>query len=201
MKKTAVTFLVFWIAFAFSGNAAVILLKNAGATVTTGDSLDEMTTTPTTNSVVEISGLQIIITDILSTDTGAKLNSLSTSFGVDSDNSGDSDAFDATFGEGFTFQFDKDVSISQLDFTTFTTGEAVSFAGMSIGDADAPSSVYDFSTPLRVSANTDITLRATAGIVGIEAITLTVVPEPATMSLVGIAGLLAMLARRFKLRT
>lgn len=198
MKKTIVTFLFCWVALSLSGHAAIILLDNTGDPGT-GDNLDGISTTPVTNDVPEISGLQIIITGILGTDTGAELNSTSTSLGINSDNDTDTDQFEAALEQGFTFQFTKDVSISQLDFVTFDSGETVSFDGFTIGYDDLTNKttdIYEFSSPLEISADTDITLQATAGIIGIEAITLTVVPEPATLSMIGLGGMLALLVRR-----
>ena len=200
MGKNLIVMLV--MAVGFIGHAEIIRLDNTG-NPGTGDNLDGMSTTPTTISVPEISGLEMTVTAILGTDTGIDLNSTSKSLGINSDNDSDTDAFEAAFEQGFTFHFNKDVSISQLDFTTFSSGETISFAGITIVNGDlsnGTTDVYDFSTPLKVDANTDITLQATAGTIGIEAMTLSVIPEPATMSLIGLAGLLTLVSRRIKER-
>lgn len=184
-----------------SGMSAVIRLDNLGSGTTTGSDLDEISSTPTSVNVTEIAGLQITVMAILGSDTGANLNSTSTSLGINSDNDTDTDAFEASHGQGFTFRFNQDVSITQLDFTNFGAGETLSFAGSSIGNDDLSNGTldtYDFSTPLEISANTDITLLATSGIIGIEAMTLTTVPEPSVFFLAGFAGIAALGLRHRK---
>ncbi len=197
MKKILIALFVLGMAFVFSGSAEVIWLDNSGDP-STGDNLTGISTTPFTISVPEITGLEMTITAILGTDTGAKLNSTATSLGINSDNDSDTDAFDAAWGQGFTFQFNQDVFISQLDFTTFSSGETISFAGVNIENGDlsnGTTDIYDFSTPLEISANTDITLLATSGTIGIEAMTLAV-PEPATIAMFGLGGIIAWVIRR-----
>jgi hypothetical protein len=185
---------------ALAANAELILFDNTGSPGT-GDNLDGLSSVPTTINVPEISGLEMTITAILGSDTGAELNSTATSLGINSDNDSDTDAFESALGQGFTFRFNQDVSITQLDFTNFESGETISFAGSTIAYGDlsnGTTDVYDFSTPLEISANTGITLLATSGTIGIEAMTASVVPEPATMAMLAIGGVLSIVIRRVK---
>jgi len=195
MKKVLLALIV---GMVFVANAEIIWFDTSGDP-STGDLLDGIDTGSTTINIPEITGLQMTITALLGTDAGAELNSTGTSLGINSDNDSDTDAFEAAFGQGFTFRFNQAVSITQLDFTTFSAGETVSFAGVSIGNDDlsnGTTDIYDFSTPLEISADTEITLLATSGTVGIEAMTASVIPEPATLAMFGIGGLMAMIVRR-----
>ncbi|WFB35726.1 PEP-CTERM sorting domain-containing protein [Kiritimatiellota bacterium B12222] len=178
----------------------IILLDNTGSPGT-GDNLDGIETVPTTINMPEIPGLQMTITAILGTDTGAELNSTSTSLGINSDNDTDTDAFEAAFGQGFSFSFNQDVSITQLDFTTFDSGEVFNFGGVTIENDDLSNKttdIYDFSSPLLVSANSVISMSATTGTIGIEKMTLTAIPEPsiAALLLIGMGFLVRFIRKK-----
>jgi len=158
--------------------AATIRLDNIGTS--TGDNLDELSG-PTTGIVVaEVPGLFIAVHNIAGSGSGTDLNATSVSLGINSGDSGDdTDGFDASFGESVTFSFDKAVSLTQLDFAGFESGEvfavgldSINFSDLTNGTTD----IYDFSAPLIIAANTQITIGASSGVIGIEGMTLTVVP-------------------------
>ena len=194
--------------------AQPIVLQNSGADLTTGDNLDgiDSGSVPAVVSVFEIGGLNITVSGIGGTGSGSnELNSLANSLGVN--NSGvtvaagdDSDQFDSAFNESVTFQFDQAVVITQLDFVGFEADETFVFGGATINTIDLANNttdIFNFVTPLSIPAFTDFSLAATAGTIGIEAITLTtesapVVPEPGSFSLLGLVGLIGLATKRRK---
>ena len=195
--------------------AQTIVLENSGADVmTTGDNLDgiDSGSVPAVVSVFENGGLNITVSGIGGTGSGSnELNSLLNSLGID--NSGetaaagdDSDQFDSAFNESVTFQFDQAVVITELDFVGFEADETFVFGGTTINTIDLANNttdIFNFVTPLSIPAFTDFSLAATAGTIGIEAITLTtesapVVPEPGSFSLLGLVGLIGLATKRRK---
>ncbi len=195
--------------------AAVFAIPNASAdlvrldTAGTGLSLDnidvgDIGTAAATVNVIEIPGLTMTVTGLNTGGgpSGAVLNVTATSMGINAAGDGDTDAFEAGFSQSATFRFNQSVTVSQLDFTTFSTGEVFDFAGTSIGFGDLTNTstdIFDFTVPLSIAANTDFTLSSTAGTIGIEAFDISVasVPEPSTFAMFGLIGL-AGLARRRK---
>ena len=181
---------------AVSSQAATVIMTNDAGGL--GASLDEKTTG--TFAVPEIAGLSITIVSISSTGTGSgtlDLNSGSVNFGINSlgTTDDDADAFDTALSEIATFSFNQDVEITTIDFTTFTVGEAFNFGGQSITFSDNISTIYTFSTPLAIAANTSFSMQATTGTIGIESFEVTVVPEPSA-ALLGAIGALALLLLR-----
>ena len=170
-------------------NAAVVRLDNTG----TGALLDgivaaDIGTAAATVGVTEIAGLNITVTGLSTgnTTTDPILNSTATSLGINATGDADTDAFESAFLQSVTFQFDQNVTISQLDFTTFSAGEQFNFHGTVINNGDLSNGTldtFDFGIPLAIAANTDFTLLASAGTIGIEAFDVTViaVPEPSSM--------------------
>jgi hypothetical protein len=76
------------------------------------------------------------------------------------------------------------VCITALDLVGFDVGEVLGFAGLSISSVDNVSTdVVSLSEALNIAANTSFTITASTGTVGIDALTLEVVPEPAAMNL------------------
>lgn len=201
--KNALLSLIFAVSFCGSASADIVFLDNSG----TGALLDEIAitdlgTAAATVAVTEIPGLNLTVVGINSDapTTSPDVNVTGTSLGINAGGDADTDAFESAFGQSVTFQFDQDVEISQLDFTTFTAGETFVFGGVTINNGDlsnGTTDVYDFSTPLAIAANTPFTLEATAGTIGIEAFDVTVaVPEPSTLAILGIGCLAGMTRRR-----
>ena len=176
--------------------AAEVVLVNGGAALTTGDNLDGISSTPTTAAVVEVPGLTV------TANTGAAnqtLNSLADSFGVDTAGSGDNSS--RTEGsESFTFSFSDIITISEIDFVGLgSTAEFVINVGgteVNIIEADLSDQSADIFTPTgadaatlsNIAAGTALTFSVNRGVVGIQDLTLEVVPEPASLALAG-AGL------------
>ena len=200
MKSTTLAILACSAFGAISGQAATVLLDN-----TTGglgellDNLDadDIGTPASTITVPGFTGLTIEFLSIATTavGTGSDLNSTAASFGINSAGTDDTDAFDADLSEIATFSFNQDVEITTIDFATFTVGEAFNFGGQSITFSDNISTIYTFSTPLAIAANTSFSMQATTGTIGIESFEVTAVPEPST-ALLGAIGALALLRRR-----
>ena len=201
MKHTKyyLTFLLSSSLFIGKASAVVVFLDNSNSG--TGSILDGETGPVGPVAVPEVAGLNISVTGI-STGGGSSspiLNATGTSMGINATGDADTDAFEAAFSQSVTFRFDQKVSITALDFTSFSAGESFDFDGVSITNGDlsnGTTDTYDFGSPHIISANTDFTLQATAGTIGIENITLTVVPEPSTAALLGLGGIALILRRR-----
>jgi hypothetical protein len=198
MKPKSITLAVmaFSVLAAASSHGATIVLTNTGGL---GALIDEVSSG--TFAVPEISGLSVTIVSIASTGTGSgtlELNSSSTSFGINSlgTTSDDAAAFDAALSETTTISFNKEVKITKIDFVSFGATDVFMFAGQSIASSNLSSSVYTFSTPLTIAANTSFSLYATSGTIGLESIDLTAIPEPSTTLLGGIGFLLLLRRRR-----
>ena len=180
-------------------SAASVRLDNTGSPGL-GDHLDEMIATPTTVDVPEILGLQMTIHAVVGSGAGTDLNTTSTAFGINSGDAGDvTDRFDSLFSESVTFSFNKDVSISQLDFTSFESGESFQFGSETITYSDltnATTDIFDFSSPLLLAAHEQFTLSATSGSIGIEAMDVVAVPEPSVAVMLGFAGVVVLLRRK-----
>jgi len=165
-----------------------------------GEALDLLVFTSgdpaTTTAVPELNGLFITVHGITS---DGNLNATATALGINGTSDTNTSRFEAAFSQSVTFSFSQDVSISQLDFTSFENGDTFDFAGTSIANTDltnGSTDIYDFSSPLEITANTQFTLQATAGDIGIEAMTLTVIPEPSSTALIALGTLALMLKRR-----
>ena len=149
-----------------------------------------------TIAVPEINGLFITVHGITA---DGHLNTTATSLGINGTSDTDTSRFESIFNQSVTFSFSQDVSITQLDFTSFENGETFDFADTSIANTDltnGTTDTYDFSTPLLITANSQFTLQATTGDIGIEAMTLTVIPEPSSTALIALGGLALILRRR-----
>jgi len=197
MKKTIISLSSLALMSSIS-SAAIVRLDNTGSPGL-GDNLHGIAVgdTPTTVAVPEILGLTITIHSL---GPDGSLNATATSLGINGATDTDTDAFESAFGQFATFSFSQTVSISQLDFTNFeNTGEVFNFGGVAIIYDDlsnATTDVYDFGVPLEISANTQFTIQATSGRIGIEAMTLATVPEPSSIALLGLGGLATLLRRR-----
>lgn len=150
---------------------------------------------------------------INATATEGDLNSLSTSFGVDgpaSSATDDSDQIDNALGESIDFEFvftDLAVSIVSLDFVGVggTDGGDAVFISINGGTAleletgvsgfSGSSDIYTPGTPIALSSGDVLTITA-EDVAGIEGFTLDVVPEPTSLALIGLGGLLVARRRR-----
>ena len=113
--------------------------------------------------------------------------------GINSTLSGE-DADDFDVGEFVEFSFSKSVEVTSLDFVGFGAGETFSFAGQSITGAQ---NLYAVPSPVSIAANTSFRLESISGTMGLQAITLNVVPEPSeTAAVFGIAGMLFVFRHR-----
>ena len=139
------------------------------------------------------SGLEITI-EALSTDSSLNSNVGSPNrLGINSTLSGE-DADDFDVGEFVEFSFSKSVEVTSLDFVSFGAGETFSFAGQSITGAQ---NLYAVPSPVSIAANTSFRLESISGTMGLQAITLNVVPEPSeTAAVFGIAGMLFVFRHR-----
>ena len=182
--------------------AAIVRLDSTSGGL--GELIDDYTS-PTPSSMIIVPGIspELNLT-IIGFGPNGSINSTQTSLGINAAGGGDdSDAFDV--GEFLTLRFDQDVTVSQLDFTTFQSGEMFEFAGFSISNGDlsnGTTDVFDFATPLAIAANTEFTMRATSGTIGIEAfdVHMTAVPEPTSIGFLTAASVLVIGLRRKRSR-
>lgn len=198
MKRLVLVMLV-WVA-ALVASAELIVLEGIDTeTVTTGDLLDEVDHLGITMGVVEIPGLLITARSGSSTQ---KINTTAESLGINADESGDTtDAFEAD--ESLILSFSQDIRINLIDFNRFDSGETftVSVEGASdvvVGYDDLNNKISDFfNTNIVVSANTEIEFKTTgAHVIGLDGLGVEVIPEPAVLGLVSLAGIGLITGRR-----
>ena len=159
-------------------------------------------------AVPGIPGLSITVIQVIDGNAASDnedLNATTTSLGINDSLTGDdTDAFDSDRGESATFQFNQDVTIHFIDFANFASGEEFSFAGLVIGNDDltnGTSDTIDLDTepgfsPIAIAANTDFSVFATSGNIGLQAISISAIPEPSSVALLGGIGLLGFVRRR-----
>lgn len=185
-----------------SAKGAIIRLDNTGV----GAALDEINvgdigTVTAGPHATAIPGLNITVTALGADGTGEDVNTTATSLGINAGGPDDTDAFDSALNEFVTFRFDKAVTVSQLDFTTFDAGETFEFDGVTITNGDLSNGTldtFDFAMPHAIAANADFTLRATTGTIGIEAfdVTVSAVPEPSSVCLLSLGAFVVFRRRR-----
>ena len=154
---------------------------------------------PLTVAVAEIPGLNLTVASV--GPAGSIVNGTASSFGLNSPGSGDEAAlFDVDAAESLTFTFDQDVLIQNIALNSFTGDEGFSAGGVSFVNGDAPGNVFTFADGgLSLAAGSGFTLAAAgpAGtIVGVNGIDVVVVPEPSSLALLGLGGLMAGRRRR-----
>ena len=168
-------------------------------TITTGDLLDGISSSPVTNNVVEIPNLQLIAWTGGSDQT---INTTTSSLGINLDGgSDDTDAFDV--GEVLHLAFSKPVQMNLLDFNLFDAGESFT---LRVGEESPMVISYDdlankssdtFIMNTGVPAYTDIQFFTTgSNVVGLDGMDISVIPEPASAALVILGGLGMLMARR-----
>ncbi len=139
---------------------------------------------------------------------GGELNSNAGDLGIDDDvePASTSDKIDGT-DEGITLSFDKDVELVVIDLGSVgsdaTEGALLTIDAFDItlhtgvSGFNGTSDTYTPGSPIAISAGTPIQLTGSAATSSfdLEAITLNVIPEPASLALLGLGGL-ALIRRR-----
>ncbi len=140
------------------------------------------------------------------TGVGGDMNRTTSGFGINASGSGDT-TFALDVNEAFDVSFDQVVQITALDFRNFESGEAINviigsttnlieFADLDNGTTDTYGgfswevSPKDTTVRFEVVGSTDV--------IAIDSIT--VVPEPATVAMFGVGGLIAFIIRRSALK-
>ena len=176
MNKTVCLLLV--VGFMVSSSfAQMIYFKGVdGATITTGDLLENSAELGLSTNVVEVEGLVITAR---SGGSNQLLNANNDYFGInDLTTTNDvADAFDV--GEKMIISFNKDLQINRFDFNQFSTNESitVSVGGdiLEIQDLDLSNRISDYlDTNLVVYAGTEIEFYTTgSSVVGLDGIDVT----------------------------
>ncbi len=196
------------VAFAL-GTQAVTVDFNTG-TSTTGNNLDNITVSGTEVAVAEISGLNITATfGETNGVTVANLNATAARLGINSSVTGDgSSLLDPS--EWMAFAFDDDVNVTRFKFTDFGDGDSVRITWdttiLTLTDTDLDSNndyVVDWDVDESDTIRFDAISRSaedSSGGFGFREMDVTVVPEPATIAMFGIGGLIAFIIRRSALK-
>lgn len=194
MKRILVAMMM--LACVFCAQAATVVFTTDGTS--TGDSLDGIGTNFTAVSVLEIPGLNL---SIATATDGHTLNANAGDFGVDSDLAGEvNDRFD--FGEAVLMSFDDDIQINKIDFSNFDTGETFNFIigtttnSIAWSDLTNQSSDYIDGLSWDVTAGTLIRMEVAGSGDSISMDAIDIVPEPATVSMFGIGGIISWIIRR-----
>jgi len=198
----------FSVGMAASASGAVIDLTTGG----TGASLDEVNagdlnfTTAVLEEPFATAGVTVTVTAFVglaapSPSTPDDVNANGTSLGINSGTGAPSGESASEFdpGESLSFLFNTDLLVSEVGFTSVTGSDAGTLQigatsyGLTAGSTDSGSD-WVFGSPLLVTAGTLFTVTGGTGTFGLEFID-AVIPEPASLVLVGL-GSLSMLARR-----
>jgi len=162
-----------------------------------------------TGAVVTIPGLALTVTGF-ATEAGGVLNATTgVGLGINAVGGDDSDGVEDDEGELITFSFNQGISITDIDFSGITDGagstEAVSFGGVDIlGTSLGTGDVFTFSPPVTFAAGAPIDffeivdpdLGITGNGVSLTSFTFEVVPEPGSLSMLGLGGVLMVIRRR-----
>jgi len=142
-------------------------------------------------------------------DATAVFNATNGSFGINSAGADQTARFEDALSETITFTFDQNIELDFAEFDNLNNDEVVTVTAgattFSIDDANSPGSdIFDFlGTP--VAANTPITFSLSSvdpnNGVGIQTLTIhvedpNVIPEPSSLAVLGLAGLVAIRRRR-----
>jgi hypothetical protein len=206
MKKTWVSFVFAVCAF----NAGATLIEFGTDGTSTGDELDNIMISGTTVDVAEISGLKLTATFGAENRSVEYLNAVADRLGINSDLASEGTSYFDT-GEWLGLSFDQDVNVTQFKFTDFMEGDSVKISWSStvltLTDSDL-NSWNEYAVDWDVTASDVIIIEAlgksdpteTTGGFGLESMDVDVVPEPMAASLIGIGGLLMLVAHRIRRR-
>jgi len=201
MMKAMFCILVSWMVAMPLVFADLMVLEGVDtSTITTGDLLDGIDHIGTSVPVVEIPGLFLTARSGGGTQI---INATATSLGINTDGGGDdTDAFDA--GESMVISFNKDIRVNLLDFNLFEEGDSFAIVvggtnALSIAYNDLSNKLSDwYATSLVIAAGTEIEFTTSSPTpVGLDGIDLDVIPEPAVLGLIGLAGVSGLVVRRF----
>ena len=186
----------------FYAAATPVVFTTTG--ISTGDNLDNLVTSGVQVPVAEISGLNLTATFGALTGTVDYLNAIGDQLGVNSDLVDEGTSYFDT-GEWLAVSFDADINVTRFKFANFTVGDSVRITWnttiLTLEDSDL--TVFnDYVVDWDVSALDTIRFDAlgksaatSTGGFGIEEVDLSVVPEPATLAMFGLGGVLAWIVR------
>ena len=188
----------------FSANAEIVVFSTG--TDTTGNYLDNIAVSGLQTNVAEISGLNITSTFGAIGGTVSYLNATSTQLGINSDLAYEGTSYFDT-DEWLGVSFDKDVKITRFKFANFTEGDSVQITWgsniLTLADADLNGNneyVVDWnvgaSSVIRFDALGKSSPTSTTGGFGLEEMDITIIPEPATITMIGFGCVTALLYRR-----
>jgi hypothetical protein len=173
----------------------------------TGSVLDNETVSGATNDVAEIEGLGIVTTFGASEGTVDYLNAVSDQLGINSDLANEGTSYFDT-DEWLELAFTEDITITAIKFANFTEGDSVRLtiggASYDLTDSDLdgvnnyePEHKWSLAEgqSIRIEALSKSVETNTAGGFGLQQMVVSI-PEPMTVSLMAIAGLFLLLARR-----
>ena len=185
----------------WSVSAETLVFSTAGTS--TGDQLDNLTPSGSTVSVAEIPGLNLTATFGATSGTVDYLNATASQLGINSDLAGEGTSYFDT-GEWLAFAFDADVNVTRFKFASFTAGDSVRITwdtvDLTLVDSDLNMNneylvnwAVATSDTIRFEALGKSAVTSTGGFGLVE---MDVVPEPATIAMFGVGGLLVFLTRR-----
>ncbi len=192
--------------FVLSAQATLIEFGTDG--ISTGDNLDNVAVSGTEVAVAEISGLNLTATFGAAGGAVDYLNAVADRLGINSDLANQGTSYCDT-GEWLAMSFDKEVNVTLFKFINFTEGDSVKITWnatvLTLVDTDLDAS-NEYTVDWDVNPTDTIRFDAmgkneptsTSGGFGLEKMDMTVIPEPASVSLIGIGGLLALVIRRFQ---
>jgi hypothetical protein len=139
------------------------------------------------------------------TGIGGVMNRTTSGFGIDAPGSGDT-TYLLDFGEALEIYFDQNIQITGLDFRNFSDGESIQILigsttnTIGYNDLDHKTSAYIENLTWDVQAFETVRFAVVGETDAIAIDSVTVIPEPATLSMVGLTGLLLLVVRRMVYR-